>query len=96
MEAFQRRLDTLIVNFRSETLSEFMKTKRHVMQDQAQTIDAERRRCNTLLGVKQNEIEQLKESLGVKTKQCEDLNTRCEGMAFWAGKSKTLLRIKLL
>jgi hypothetical protein len=35
VEAFQRRLDTLIVNFRSETLSEFMKTKRHVMQDQA-------------------------------------------------------------
>jgi hypothetical protein len=46
--------------------------------------------------VKQNEIEQLKESLGLKTKLAEDLNTRCEGMAFWAGKSKMLLRIKLL
>lgn len=46
--------------------------------------------------MKQNEIEQLKESLGLKTKQCEELNTRCEGMAFWAGKSKMLLRIKLL
>lgn len=51
-ESFQRKLDTMIVNFRSETLSEFMKTKKQVLTDQAQTIDAERRRCNTLLGVK--------------------------------------------
>jgi hypothetical protein len=46
--------------------------------------------------VKQNEIEQLKENLGAKTKLSEDLTQRCEGMAFWAGKSKMLLRIKLL
>jgi len=52
VEAFSRKLDTMIVNFRSETMSEFMKTKRQVLSDQAQTIDAERRRCNTLLGVK--------------------------------------------
>lgn len=52
VESFQRKLDTLIVNFRSETMSEFLRTKRQVLQDQAQTIDAERRRCNTLLGVK--------------------------------------------
>jgi hypothetical protein len=38
----------------------------------------------------------LKESLGGKTKECENLGARCEGMAFWAGKSKMLLRIKLL
>jgi len=43
------------------------------LQDQAQTIDAERRRCNTLLGVKQNEIETLKENLANKTKLSEDL-----------------------
>jgi len=49
-----------------------------------------------MLGVKQNEIEQLKEALGKTTKHCEELSTRSEGMAFWAGKSKTLLRIKLL
>lgn len=28
VESFQRKLDTLIVNFRSETMSEFMKTKK--------------------------------------------------------------------
>lgn len=48
------------------------------------------------MGVKQNEIEQLKEGLANKTKLSEDLNTRCEGMAFWAGKAKMMLRIKLL
>lgn len=85
-----------MVNFRSETISEFMKTKKQVLSDQAQTIDAERRRCNTLLGVKQSEIEQLKEGLGSKSKLCEDLNIRCEGMSFWAGKAKMMLRIKLL
>jgi hypothetical protein len=31
VEAFQRKLDTLIVNFRSETMSEFIKTKKHVI-----------------------------------------------------------------
>lgn len=96
VEAFQRNLDSLIVHFRGETMSQFMKTKKQVLTDQAQTIDAERRRCNTLLGVKQNEIEQLKESLASKTKLSDDLGARCEGMAFWAGKAKTLLRIKLL
>ena len=52
VESFQRKLDTLLVNFRSETLSEFMRTKKQVLQDQSQVIDAERRRCNTLIGVK--------------------------------------------
>jgi hypothetical protein len=31
VEAFSRKLDTMIVNFRSETMSEFMKTKRQVL-----------------------------------------------------------------
>lgn len=96
VEAFQRRLDTLIVNFRGETMAEFMRTKKQLNNDSAQTLDAERRRFNTLLGVKQNEIEQLKESLANKTKGYEELSTRCEVMALWAGKAKTLLRIKFI
>ncbi len=28
VEGFQKKLDTLILNFRSETLSEFMRTKK--------------------------------------------------------------------
>lgn len=96
VEAFQRRLDTLIVNFRGETMAEFMRTKKQLSNDSAQTLDAERRRFNTLLGVKQNEIEQLKESLANKTKGYDEMNTRCEVMALWAGKAKTLLRIKFI
>ncbi|CDW91294.1 UNKNOWN [Stylonychia lemnae] len=96
VESFQKKLDTLIINFRSETMSEFMRTKKQVLQEQSQTIDAERRRCNTLLGVKQNEIEQLKENLGQKTKLCDELGIRCEIMALWAGKGKTLARMKVL
>eukprot|EP00347_Sterkiella_histriomuscorum_P014474 403360737 len=96
VEGFQKKLDTLIINFRSETISEFMRTKKQVLTEQNATIDGERRRCNTLLGVKQNEIEQLKESLGQKTKMCDELGIRCEIMALWAGKGKTLARMKVL
>lgn len=60
------------------------------------SIDAERRRCNTLLGVKQNEIEQLKEQLAKKTKLADELGIRSEILAIWAGKGKTLARMKVL
>lgn len=33
VEGFQKKLDTLIINFRSETLSEFMRTKKQVLHD---------------------------------------------------------------
>lgn len=49
-----------------------------------------------MLSVKQNEIEQLKENLGKKTKLCDELSLRCEIMALWAGKGKTLARVKVL
>jgi hypothetical protein len=49
-----------------------------------------------MLGVKQNEIEQLKENLGKKTKMCDEYSVRCEIMAIWAGKGKTLARVKCL
>lgn len=49
-----------------------------------------------MLGVKQNEIEQLKENLGKKSKFCDELTLRCEIMALWAGKGKTLARVKCL
>ena len=96
VESFQKRLDTLIVNFRSETLQEFLKTKKSLLQEQHSQIENERRRCNTLLGVKSNEIEQLKEQLGKKTKQAEELSIRSEILALWAGKGKTLARMKVL
>ena len=33
VEGFQRKLDTLIINFRSETMTEFMKSKKQILQD---------------------------------------------------------------
>jgi len=86
----------MIINFRSETINEFMKTKKSVLSEQAQAIESERRRCNTMLGVKQNEIESLKESLGNKSKMCDELSIRCEIMALWSGKGKTLARVNSL
>ena len=52
-------------------MQEFIKTKGRLAQQKEQAIDAERRRCTTLLGAKQNEIESLKEQLGGKTKMSE-------------------------
>ena len=65
---FQRRLDQLLVNFRSETMQEFLGTKKRLGIEQAQAIDAERRRCNTMLGLKQSELETIRENLAQKTK----------------------------
>ena len=68
-ENFTQRLDQLILNFRNETMQEFIKTKGRLNHQKEQTIDQERRRCTTLLGAKQNEIETLKEQLASKTKE---------------------------
>jgi hypothetical protein len=38
----------------------------------------------------------LKEALAGKSKRCEDLEIRCEIMALWAGKGKTLARLSIL
>ena len=83
-DMFQRRLDQLLVGFRSETMQEFLGTKKRLGIEQAQAIDAERRRCNTMLGLKQSELETLRENLAQKTKKSENLDVRCEFMAFWA------------
>ena len=62
-DIFQRKLDQLLVGFRSETMQEFLSTKKRLGIEQAQAIDAERRRCNTMLGLKQSELETLRENL---------------------------------
>jgi hypothetical protein len=62
-ENFSQRLDQCILDFRKETMQEFIRTKGRITNQKEQAIDAEKRRCNTLLAAKQNEIEQLKEQL---------------------------------
>lgn len=95
-ENFTQRLDQLILGFRTETMQEFLKTKGRLGLQKEQAIDAERRRCNTLLGAKQGEIEQLKEQLSQKTKLSEELSLRCEIMALWSGKGQTMARMKVV
>ena len=65
-------------------MQEFLGTKKRLGIEQAQAIDAERRRCNTMLGLKQSELETLRENLAQQTKKSENLDVRCEFMAFWA------------
>jgi hypothetical protein len=61
--------------------------------EQAQAIDGERRRCNTMLGLKQTELETLRENLAKKSKHAEEYSIRCEIMAVWCQKSKTIGRL---
>lgn len=77
-------------------MQEFIKTKGRITHLKEQAIDAEKRRCNTLLAAKQNEIEQLKEQLAAKTQRCEELTLRCDIMALWSGKGLTIGRMRTL
>ena len=94
-ENFTQRLDQMILNFRTETMQEFIKTKGRLSHQKEQAIDQERRRCTTLLGAKQNEIENLKEQLATKTKESNEYSLRCEIMALWSGKGQTIARMKV-
>lgn len=95
-DQFQRRLDELLVAFRSDTLQHYLGSKQQLSIQQAQTIDAERRRCTTMLSLKQSEVEQLKENLAIQTKQCDEYKVRTEMMAVWSCQGKTIGRIRTL
>ena len=77
-------------------MREFIKTKHQVLADQTQTIEAERKRFRDTLMAKQNEIEALKENLGVQSKRAADLNVRSEILSLWSGTAKSLTRLRLL
>ena len=47
-----------------------------------------------MLGLKQSELETLRESLAQKTKTAENLDVRCEFLAFWAYQGKTMARLR--
>ena len=75
-------------------MQEFLSTKKQLGIEQAQSIDAERRRCNTMLGLKQSELETLRENLAFKTKESDEFAVRCEYLSFWAYQGKTLARVR--
>jgi tRNA G10 N-methylase Trm11 len=49
-----------------------------------------------MLGLKQSELETLRENLAYKTKQCDEYSLRCEIMAVWCSKGKTIGRLQAL
>ena len=70
-----------------------MEIKRGMLNHQATTIDNERRKYNSLLSAKQNEIETLKEKLAEATKMNEELSVRCEILALMSGTAKNRARL---
>ena len=49
-----------------------------------------------MLSMKQAELETLRENLAVTTKMSGEYKVRCEILALWSGKGKTVSRIKTL
>lgn len=49
-----------------------------------------------MLGLKQTELETLRENLAQKTKQAEEYGIRCEIMAVWCSKGRTIGRMQAL
>ena len=96
IETFKSKLETSILNFKTEALKDFMSIKRNVLQEQSNTIDNERNKYNALLSSKQNEIENLKEDLARSNKLNEDLRVRSEILALMAGKNRQLMRLKVV
>ena len=47
-----------------------------------------------MLGLKQTELENLRENLAHKTKLCDEYRVRGEILALWSGEGKTLARIR--
>ena len=77
-------------------MQEHIRTKGRLAQQKESAIDNEKRRCQTLLDAKQNEIEQLKEELSSETKLNKEYEVRCEIMALWSCKGQTLARMRVI
>ena len=58
-EHFKAKLDNLINNFRTETLSEFMSIKRSLLEEQTEAIDSETRKYSKLLENRTNEVRRI-------------------------------------
>lgn len=63
VENFKRKIDILVKNFKTDSLKDFMSIKRHLLIEQKNTIEAEKQKCDALVGAKTDQIEHLKENL---------------------------------
>lgn len=63
VENFRRKIDILVKNFKTDSLKDFMSIKRHLLIEQKNAIEAEKQKCDSLVGAKTDQIEHLKENL---------------------------------
>jgi len=89
VESFNKTLHEMVTNFESRTSREFLRIKRQVLNDQATTIENEKKRCEAMISLKSNEIENLKDQLEKTTKNYDVANQRVEIMALWFATLKT-------
>jgi hypothetical protein len=95
-EHFKAKLDNLINNFRTETLSEFMSIKRNLLEEQTDAIDSETRKYSKLLENRTNELDRTKEALAKKIKELERAEVITHVVADWSGIARTKRRNVLL
>jgi len=63
VENFKRKIDILLKNFKTDSLKDFMSIKRHLLIEQKNAIEAEKQKCDSVVGAKTDQIEHLKENL---------------------------------
>lgn len=95
-EHFKTKLDNLINNFRTETMSEFMSIKRNLLEEQTEAIEGETRKYSKLLENRTNELDRTKEALAKKIKELERAEVIAHVVADWAGIARTKRRNVLL
>ena len=88
VENFTTRLDTLICQFRNESLKEFLTVKRSILHEQISTIEAEKKRCSALVSSKQDEIQHLTEQLNRTTKAYSQDESQKDSLSLMLGTVK--------
>lgn len=81
VENFKRRMDILIKNFKTDSLTDFMNIKRNLLSEQKQIIESERQKSESIISAKNNQIENLKEALTIMKKNYEEENIKKEKLA---------------
>lgn len=88
VEDFTTKLDILVAQFRNESVREFLTMKRSILHEQITTIDGERKRCNAQLGLKQDELEHMKEELACTVSMKNAYDSQRWALAGLVGKGK--------
>jgi hypothetical protein len=55
-EAFKNRLETLLNNFKLETMTEFMEAKRSLLEEQENVVDGQKATYDSRLQIKELEV----------------------------------------